>query len=100
MDSSGCKNCAISERAHPCWKHAGFSSECRSVKSKWAPTKCRQCISAVANIFRGTSEDRQATLAAYKGFLLGLRQFVNRVSRFKSNVLCFSNIPGSMFSVR
>ena len=47
--------------------------------SKWAPSRCDDCINAIAKMALGTAQERTAAFEAYSPFLKGLASFVERV---------------------
>ena len=46
---------------------------------KWAPSRCRDCIVAVAKMTTSDRTESSKAFDAYSPFLKGLRSFVERV---------------------
>ena len=74
-----CKSCD-QEASHPCWRHSKSVTGCRLVQQKWAPSRCRDCIMAIASMAEGSAAEKHKAFKAYEPFLRGLRSFVERVS--------------------
>ena len=79
MSSVDCKHCNDFEASHLCWKHSKSVTECRLVQHKWAPSRCRDCILAIAKMIDGDQAESEKAFRAYSAFLKGLRSFVERV---------------------
>ena len=77
-----CKRCTDNDASHPCWVHSKSQTGCRLIQNKWAPTRCGDCINAIAKMAVGSPADKRAAFEAYSAFLKGLASFVERVSAF------------------
>ena len=80
LSSVDCKHCNEFDASHLCWKHSKSVTGCRLVQHKWAPSRCRDCILAIAKMVGGTSAEKKRAFQSYSVFLKGLRSFVDRVS--------------------
>ena len=81
---------------HPCWNHSRNLTGCRADKKKWAPSRCNDCIKAVAKMYNASREEKADVIRDFDPFIQSLRRFVIRVSA----LLVFSQVhPVLSFSV-
>ena len=75
-----CKWCDEDPDAHPCWKHSkALGLACRA-EQKWAPSKCRDCIFALAAMSQGSPAEKLKAKKKYDGLIRGLVACISRVS--------------------
>ena len=82
--TDACKHCDADPEVHPCWKHSKTLGLACRAEQKWAPSKCRECIFALAAMSHGSPAEKRKAKKDYDGLLRGVVACISRVSSTRS----------------